>query len=426
MEKLLFMGVEPSTELALEYAKKTGVYTIVSDFKAEDSDSVKKTADEVWKIDLKDLKTLEAVCRENSITGVYASSNEFCLNRAKALSESLFDSFYIPEEMWRCAADKTRFKSQCVRAGLDVPQIYEITYPLIPEQYNTLPFPVVVKPSDSNASQGLTICRSPSEFEKAYEYALSYSSNRKIVVEDYIEGDEYFLEFCFYEGRAYQTGFGWIYKQCNGEKKRNGLDMPCLTLHRTDTDIYAEYKESTFDKVINLLQNMQCQNGVGFIQAIYQNHKFYFLEFACRLDGVGGWATEKMIRPFSRIDFLVDIVLHRDLKKWEKGMPVLTDLSSFNGAEYLMPLKPGRVVRIEGLDKVRSMERVRVVLDRFHEGDISEDSKSMYQYAYYIAIGARSLNETEEIVKAINETLHIYDENGREMLDKFQDFEILI
>ena len=104
------MGVEPTTELAIEYAKKTGAYTIISDFRPEDSDPVKKNADEIWTIDLKDVKSLEAACRENGITGVYASSNDFCIARAKELSEVLFDSYYISEEMWRCANDKNRFK----------------------------------------------------------------------------------------------------------------------------------------------------------------------------------------------------------------------------------------------------------------------------------------------------------------------------
>ena len=49
----------------------------------------------------------------------------------------------------------------------------------------------------------------------------------------------------------------------------------------------------------------------------------------------------------------------------------------------------------------------------------------MYQYAYYIAIGAGSLNETKDMIKAINDTLHIYDENGKEMLDKLVDYESL-
>ena len=420
MEKLLFMGVEPSTELALIYAKNTGAYTIISDFRSEDSDPVKKYADEIWNIDLKDMDTLEDTCKKNGITGLYACNNEYCIDRAKELSERLFGSYYVPEEMWKCARDKTQFKSHCIRAGLDVPQLYEITYPLNPEQYNTLRFPVVVKPSDSNASQGLTICQNPSEFEKAYEYALEYSANGRIVVEDYIEGDECMLEFCFYEGCAYQTAFSHLCKQQNDE--RLITEVP---IHRADTDYYREYKETIYNKVINLFQNMHCHNGVGFIQVIYQNHKFYFLEFACRLDGVGSWATEKMLRSCSRVDYMVDLLLHRDLKKWGEDILALTDLSGFNGAEYMIPLKPGKVVRIEGLEKVRNMERIRVVLERFHEGDISGVSKSMYQFAYFIAIGARSLNETKEMIKAINDTLHIYDENGRELLDKLQDYEIL-
>lgn len=419
MEKILFIGIEPSTELALKYAKETGVYTVISDFNSEDSDPVKNIADEVWKIDLKDVKTLETACRESGITGVYACNNDFCIFRSKELSERLFGNYYIPKDIWTCATDKTRFKSQCLKAELDVPQIYEITYPLIPEQYNKLRYPVIVKPSDSNASQGLTICRDSSAFEEAYEYALKFSSNKKIVVEDYIEGDECLLEFCFYEGRAFQTGFSRIYKQNNDKMLRPGL-----TVHSADTDYYREYRETIYDKVINMLHNMHCQNGVGFIQAIYQDHKFYFLEFACRLDGVGSWATEKMLRPFSRIDYIVDLLLHRDVKNWETGILALSDLSGFNGAEYLIPLKPGKVVSIEGIDKIRNMERVKIILERFHEGDISKVNKSMYQFAYYISVGARSLNELKEMILTINDVLHIYDEDGREMLDKFQDFSV--
>ncbi len=381
---------------------------------------MKKSADEVWNIDLKDMRTIEIACRENGITGVYACNNEFCIDRAKELSERLFGSYYVPEEMWKCARDKTQFKIQCIKAGLDVPQIYDITYPLIPEQYNKLRFPVVVKPSDSTASQGLTICRNPTGFKKAYEYALKYSSNKKIVVEDYIEGEEYLLEFCFCGGKTYQTGFTHINKQPNEERLVTGVSV-----HSSNTDCFTKYKGTVYNKIMNLFQNMHCNNGVGFIQVIYQNQKFYFLEFACRLDGVGCWATEKMLRSCSRIDYMVDIVLHRDLEKWKKDILNLADLSNFNGAEYLIPLKPGKVVRIEGLGKARNMERVMVILERFHEGDISGDSNSMYQYAYYIAIGARSLNETKDMIKAINDTLHIYDENGREMLDKLQDYEIL-
>ena len=420
MEKLLFMGVEPSTGLALKYAKKTGAYTIISDFRSKDSDPIKKSADEVWEIDLKDVKTLETACRESGVTGVYAANNDFCIARAKELSEALFGSYYVPEEMYRCAIDKTRFKSQCINVGINVPQMYEISYPLIREQYNKLRFPVVVKPSDSNASQGLTICQSPSEFEKAYEYALKYSSNKIIVVEEYIEGLEFMLEFCFYEGRAYQIIFSEVVKQYN-----NGRQSPQLSVHRSDNDYYREYKETIFSKVMNLFQNMHCENGVGFIQTIYKDHKFYFLEFACRLDGVGSWATEKMLRPYSRVDFVVDLALHRDLKKWEKGILALTDFNSFNGAEYMLPLQPGRVACVEGIERVRNMERVKVLLERFHKGDISWDSKSMYQFAYYIAMGARSSDETKEMIKAINDALHIYDEDGREMLDKFHEYDLL-
>ena len=88
-------------------------------------------------------------------------------------------------------------------------------------------------------------------------------------------------------------------------------------------------------------------------------------------------------------------------------------------------MKPGRIARIEGLEKVKAMDRVEVILERFHEGDQVDITNSMYQIAYYISIGASSDEEAARKLKAINDTLHFYDEDGNEMLCKFENYEIL-
>ena len=90
----------------------------------------------------------------------------------------------------------------------------------------------------------------------------------------------------------------------------------------------------------------------------------------------------------------------------------------------LPAVRSGRIARIEGLETVKAMDRVEVILERFHEGDQVDITNSMYQIAYYISIGASSDEEAAGKLKAINDTLHFYDEDGVEMLYKYENYEI--
>ena len=46
--KLLFLGCSVGTEEALEYAKETGIYTILTDYNPPEISTLKKVADEYW------------------------------------------------------------------------------------------------------------------------------------------------------------------------------------------------------------------------------------------------------------------------------------------------------------------------------------------------------------------------------------------
>lgn len=54
-----------------------------------------------------------------------------------------------------------------------------------------------------------------------------------------------------------------------------------------------------------------------------------------------------------------------------------------------------------------------------------KDSGSFYQIAFVFAIVADSLADMIEKVKKINEQVHMYDENGQEMLIPFTDYQAM-
>ncbi len=419
MEKLLLLGIDTSTKHILQYARSIGVYTIVSDMHPSDSSPVKELADENWQIDVKDLDKLENACKEKGVTGVYNGNHDICLEYVRALSLRLFGEFYASDRAWECSRDKREFKKECTLVGLTVPKCYEFSESSIKSGQDGPVFPLVVKPADSFASQGFSICNDLEELKKGIAAALEVSPKRKVVVEEYIDGDEYCLGYIFDQDKVSLFEFAGLYKYTI-----NNVDRFVYTRHRVKPDIREEYLSTIHDKVRKLFRNIQAEKGCGFIQMIYRDHTFYPLEFGCRLDGVGSWMTKKLTSGFSVAEYLADVVLHREQPYLEEKSRRLSACTEYCGGEYFPVVRPGKIARVEGLETIKSMDKVEVILERFREGDQVSSANSMYQIAYYISIGASSDEETANKLKKINDILHLYDEDGDEMLYKFEKYEI--
>lgn len=419
MEKLLILGIDTSTKHILQYARSIGVYTIISDRYPADSSPVKKLADENWQIDVKELDTLEDACRKQGVTGVYNGNHDICLDSVRELSLRLFGEFYASDCAWQCSRDKLVFKEECIRTGLNAPKCYTLSGSPMEIGQEGLRFPLVVKPADSFASQGLSICHDPEELKQGIDLACEVSSKKKVVVEEYIEGDEYGFGFIFHQGNVSLIECTRLYKY--GRDNNGGF---VFARHSGNAEIRKEYLSAVHDKVRNLFRNIRAEHGGGFIQMVYRDHTFYPLEFGYRLDGVGSWMTRKLTIGFSSAEYMVHVALRRDLPGLEEKVRELSANINYYGGEYFPLVRPGRIARIEGLETVKAMDRVEVILERFREGDRVGNTNSMYRIAYYISIGASSDEEAAGTLKKINDTLHIYDEDGSEMLVPFDEYDI--
>ena len=419
MEKLLLLGIDTSTKYILEYCRSIGVHTIISDMHPADLNPVKKLADENWQIDVKDLDKLEDACRKEGVTGVYNGNHDICLDYVRELSLRLFGEFYASDRAWECSRDKLEFKKECTRVGLKVPKSYNIFGDSLEAGQEELSFPLVVKPADSFASQGLSICNNPEELEKGIELAYAASPKKRIVIEERIDGDEYGVGFIFNQGKASLVEFTSLCKY-----DVNNVKRIVFAKHDIKPDIREEYLSTVHDRLLKLFSNIRADNGGGFIQMVYRDHTFYPLEFGYRLDGVGSWMTRKLTTGFSTVDYMISVALHRDLSCLEDKVRELSASIAYYGGEYFPAVRSGRIARIEGLETVKSMDRVEIILERFHEGDQVGITNSMYQIAYYISFGAQTAKEATDMLKKINDTLQFYDEDGTEMLYKYENYEL--
>lgn len=413
MEKLLILGCSLGTEKALEYAESLGVYTIITDYNPPEASPLKYRADEYWMIDVFDQDALEERCRQEKITAVFAATSEFCLDQAKELCRRLELPFYASDEGWACARNKAKFKRHCMDCGISVPRSYDVTSDSKAAGTAAVKYPVIVKPADSCAQQGLSVCRDEEELEAGVKKALSFSETDHVLVEDYIEGNELAIEYCFINGKAVPIEIcEMVYIPVNG---KNNFVFALINGPRQ-----KEYLKKISSKIEGLFDSMDCHEGIAFVQAIRREETFYFLELGYRIPASGNWGMTYKLSGIHPVEFVLDHALNRS-----HGTYLGLNPDDKVAGSYMIWARPGKIKRIQGEAEVRAIEGAEIVLQRFREGDCVPENSSMNQMAYNIALTGNDLHDLEEKVRRINHLLHVCDEEDKDMLFYLTDYELL-
>lgn len=406
-KKLLLMGISTDSKYVLDYARSRGIYTIATDYRTQEECPEKAMADECWKIDLRDLDELEERCRKEQVTALYSGNNEFCLDQTKYLCRRLGLPFYASDRAWAYARDKEKLKDCARRCGMDVPQQY---FPDVSNgQLGQIQYPVMVKPVDSCARRGVFYCQNEEELVEYYEKALAFSENGKLLVEEFIQGEEIAVHFWAENGKLTLLGINSEYCYDDGNVKKWSVLL-------NDRELYRKFQRAHMEKAERFLREIGCREGNVFMQFIIRDGRYYFLEIGYRLDGGGCWKLWDTIYGFSPLKRMVDLALGGAASGQTAGMPQLKSRGRDGSGLYLLWGKPGKIRTIEGLAAVKAMPGVEIFLERYQKGDTIADTKTMDQIAYGMCIAAKDREELEEKIDEINGTLHMYGEEGESLL----------
>ncbi|MBL0709297.1 MAG: ATP-grasp domain-containing protein [Sulfurimonas sp.] len=188
MKKIFILGGGTlQLDLILE-AKKMFFHTVVLDM---DKDCVgSKWCDEFLHIDIADKEAVLQKAKEYKIDVILTSATEL----------GNLTSCYVGEKLglntnsYLCAkntTDKTLMKDILQKANIKNPK-YQIVDRSLKHSWDE--FPCIVKPSDSSAGRGLSYCTDKKQLAVAFDKAMSYSSNGKILIEEYIKGVQFSCE----------------------------------------------------------------------------------------------------------------------------------------------------------------------------------------------------------------------------------------
>ena len=271
MKKLLLLGGSAQQVIAIENAKKLGYYTILCDYLTDNPGQY--VADKFYLDSTTDKEKILQIAENEKIDGIVAYASDPAAPTAAFVAEKLGlpTNPYISVET---LCNKDKFRDFLKNNGFNTPLAMGFADKesaiLSIDKFS---FPVIIKPVDSSGSKGATVLKSKDGFEKAVEFAFSFSRGNRIVIEEFIEKNHPYLiggDLFVSDGRVVM----WGLMNCHRDSRVNSLVPVGKSYPPIISDEYLNAIKSTLQTMIDKLK---IKSGAMNVELIVDNRGKVFL-----------------------------------------------------------------------------------------------------------------------------------------------------
>ena len=409
-KKLLILGGAFLHVELVKAASRLGVETYVTDYLPVEKAEAKQIADHAWNLNITDIDAITARCREEHMDGVVNMYFNPCQVPNQAICERLGLPSFGTREQYAVFTDKNRFLDTCQQYGVDIiPQYREEDFAF---DNPAVHYPVYVKPSDSRASRGQSICRRYEEVAPAIARARSESGNGKVVIERFMEGQDIQLTYVMIDGKLHLE-FAADKHDGKAEEDLAAIVICGIAPSRYTHTVIADATPA----IERMLNGIGLRNAVVFLQGFVDGHKLRLYDPALRFPAT---QYEGFVRAVTGIDPYEAMVRFALTGRFPEAMRRVEAVQTWPGAVGVLLfvyIRPGTVHRVTGLAEVCRRSELIGIECRFREGDILEGWRRDYsQCIYSIMLRCTDLHHAEKTIREIYDTLHVLDEQGREMI----------
>ncbi|SEV84268.1 ATP-grasp domain-containing protein [Prevotella aff. ruminicola Tc2-24] len=410
-KKLLVLGGFTLACDIVRAAQNLGACVIVADYNPESP--AKDVADKFALISILDIDALEKFCREEGVDGVTTGFVDILLKPCYELCHRLGLPCYMTPKMIEVSTNKVEFKTECNKYGVPVPQTYLVGGEITEEIYQKISYPVFVKPLDSSGSRGAGVCYNREELDARFEEALSYSVSHNAIIEDYITGREFLLDYIAVDGEFRLLSMFDRYMTPD-----RGSAVNYSNISMTPSKAIDKYLAEINDKVIAMFKGLGFKDGVLFMQGYFDGNKITFFEMGCRLGG-SYYNHQRACLGHNAIDMVVRYALKGIMTEEIQSIP--TDIAKYKGkyaldCDYLLKGSDETIAQIVGLEEIRKMSCV-VEIQQFHDvGYHYVKDRTVDKCVVDVEIVCNSREEVIEKVNYLNKTFDVLNEEGESLL----------
>lgn len=184
-KKLMLLGGLRYLLPVIEAAHKLGIYVITCDYLPDNI--AHKYSDEYRNVSIVDKEAVLAVARELQIDGIMS----FAVDPGVVTAAYVQEQMGLPGNPYESVCilqNKDRFRNFLTKNGFNVPEAkgFSSVEEAMAETY-WYPWPVIVKPTDSAGSKGVTRVDRLEDLEAALKVAFAHSLSGRVIVEEFIE-----------------------------------------------------------------------------------------------------------------------------------------------------------------------------------------------------------------------------------------------
>lgn len=185
MKKLLVLGGSHFVLPVIKAAHELGCYVITADYLPDNI--AHKYSDEYCNVSIIEKDAVLNVAKRMNIDGIISFACDPGVVTAAYVAEKLGLPSCGPYESVCILQNKGRFRQFLTEHKFNVPVAKSYTsVDVALKDIDLYNWPVIVKPTDSAGSKGVTRVDDPKMLEKSIRYALSFSHCKEFIIEDFI------------------------------------------------------------------------------------------------------------------------------------------------------------------------------------------------------------------------------------------------
>ena len=289
----MIFGVGELQESIIKRAKAKGLFVVGIDPCA---DAVCRDAVDVFEVvGGQDYEGTLAVARKYNISAVVTAATDKPLVMMARIAKELGLRFYSAETA-RWSTDKFQMKQRFIEGGILCARGRVIKSA---EDAKDLDFPLILKPRDNSGSRGVIFCQDMQSLQKAMKETLQYTRLDSVLVEEFIEGQEYSIESLHYEGKSEVIQFT--------EKRTTPFPYNVELGHIQPANLSNKDKEEVRAIISKIGKALCFENCPSHTELKINERGIYVIETSPRL---GGDYITSMLTPLSTGINLEEQLLH--------------------------------------------------------------------------------------------------------------------
>ena len=316
-KRILILGAGNAQIDAIEYCKNIGYEVVGCSYTTVDRGITH--LDFFEQVDIKNIDGIVSLAEKYNVAAIYSVGSDLAMPTAMKASERLGLPHFISTETAEICHSKNKMR-ETLGSDFEGNAKY-IVCENLQEALKYDAFPGMMKPVDSQGQRGCFKVEKPEDIRKNFEKSISFSFEKKVIIEEYIEGPEISINAYMQNG---EMRFAIVTDRYAFEEYPGGI----IKEHRVPSSFANNMtKDKSVDLAKRIANKIGIKDGPCYYQIKLRNCEDpIIIEVTPRLDGCHMW---NLIKHYCGVD-LLDATFRHLLA----GDQVIKERFSFPTEEY--------------------------------------------------------------------------------------------